>query len=347
MQNCGLRGTALALILMTGVAVGPGRAQQPAQTAPAKPPASQAPAPANKPAARPRTAKAAPSTKKPETPVGKVVLKVGDQQVTQNDIEFLISGLNQQVRQAVAAEGRRPVGQQYAVMLVLSRQAQNDHLDSLPTFRQEMALHRLQMLAQAEYERMAGQASVTPEEVSQFYRGHQTDFEEAQVREYVVRKRPEGAKEGTPGLPPQEARTRLDAIRKSLAAGTDPKKVVKDFVVPNDVLIDAEPRTVRRGQLLAALDKAAFEGKDGDLSEPLDTPQAMVFLQVVGHRRPELKEVAPDVENTLRQQKIETAVAELRNKATIWMDEEYFKAPSTANAAPVPRSPGAGQPPKP
>ncbi len=106
--------------------------------------------------------------------------------------------------------------------------------------------------------------------------------------------------------------------------------MVEDFKAPNDVMIDAEPRTVRRGQLVATLDKAAFGLKDGELSLPLDTQQALVLLQVVGHRHSDLKDVSAGIENTLRQQKFEAAVNDLKKKAGIWMDEDYFRAPQPA-----------------
>jgi parvulin-like peptidyl-prolyl isomerase len=212
-------------------------------------------------------------------------------------------------------------------MVLLSQQAVNDHLDSAPAFIQQIAIQRRQMLAQAEYTHLASVTTVSPEEVSQYYLAHQAEFDSADVREVVVRKKLEGAKEGTPGLAAPEARARAESIRKALTAGTDIKKVAQDFQAPNDVMIDLEPRHIRRGQLLASMDKAAFELKDGELSQPLEIPQAFVLIQAVGYHHSELKEASPGIEKTLRQQKLDTAVAELKKKATVWMDEEYFKPP--------------------
>ena len=115
--------------------------------------------------------------------------------------------------------------------------------------------------------------------------------------------------------------------------------------MPNVVMSDTEPRTIRRGQLLPPLDKAAFDLKEGAVSDPLDTPQALVFLQVVGHHHADQKEVAADIENTLRQQKLDSELAGLRNKTDVWMDEDYFKGqsmppsiqqPPTTRSAPKP-----------
>jgi len=263
----------------------------------------------------------------------KVVLRVGEQKVTKADLEFVISNLNPQGQRQVAAQGRRQVGEQYAVMILLSQGAVNQHLDSSPRVQHQLAMQRMQILAQAQYEELARRVKVSPEEASQYYSTHQNEFEEAQVRQVVIRKRPEGAKEGTPGLAPPDAKTRAEAIRKALSSGGDAKKLAQEFQVPNEVVIDVEPRTVRHGGLIPDLDKAAFQLKDGEVSDIADLPQLLAFIQVVGHRSPESKDVSAQIESSLRQQKLEATLDDLKKKATIWMDEEFF-APPSASALP-------------
>ncbi len=289
--------------------------------------AQQAPATAPPPSAPEKPAAA------PENPQ-KVVLKVGTQNYTEGDIEFLISSLSPQLRAAVARQGKRPLGDQFALMAVLSQQAEKEHLDATEDFREEMALHRLQALAQVEYRKMAEGVKVSPEEISQYYATHTSEFEEAQVREIIIRKKADGAEKDAPGFTAADAHARADEIRKALTAGTDPKKVAGQYKVENTVMFDAEPRTIKRGQLVAALDKAAFELKDGAVSEPFENAQALAFLQVVSHKHQDLKEVSDDIENTLHEQKLQAGVDELKKNSNIWMDDQYFKAPAESPAAP-------------
>jgi parvulin-like peptidyl-prolyl isomerase len=87
------------------------------------------------------------------------------------------------------------------------------------------------------------------------------------------------------------------------------------------------------------LEKAAFELKDGELSQPLEVAQAIVLFQLIGHRSAELKQVSADIENTLRQEKLDATVADLKKTTVIWMDQDYFQAtpaPPTLNARPSP-----------
>jgi parvulin-like peptidyl-prolyl isomerase len=307
-----IRKQVLLASVLAGILSSAGWAQQP--------PAAKAAAPApEKPAA---TA--------PQNDSEKVVLKVGTQNFTQGDMEFLIRSLSPQLQQVVARQGKKPLGDQYAMMAVLSQQGEKDHLDASTTFHEQMALHRLQALAQAEYDKVAADIKISPEEISQYYTAHAPEFDQAQVREFVIRKKAEGGKDDASGLTAAEAHSRADEIRKALAAGTDPKKVADQFAAENTVMIDAEPRTVKHGQLIASLDKAAFELKDGGVSDPFENAQALAFLQVVGHTHQDLKDVSSDIENTLHQQKLEAAVEELKKKSNVWMDEEYFKAPAEA-----------------
>lgn len=266
-----------------------------------------------------------------DTSSQKVVLKVGDAQITKADIEYLISSLSPRVQKAVATRGKRPVGDEYAMMVLLSQKAKSDHLDTTPDFQRRMALEKLQLLAQAEYQRIAQNITVSQEEISTYYNAHKAEFEEAQLREFVVRKKPENAKPDSPGLPVVEAKARLAAIQKAIEAGSDLKQVAKRFDVPNTVIVNPQPVTVHRGEMLPALDKAAFELEDNQFSQPVDTPQALVLLQMLKLQKPDLQAVSGEIQNTLRQQKLKTTLDEMKAKANIWMDPDYFNAAGSSS----------------
>ncbi|MBZ5543516.1 MAG: peptidyl-prolyl cis-trans isomerase [Acidobacteriia bacterium] len=265
------------------------------------------------------------------------MLKVGNQQITATDLDYLVSKLSPDARQAIAQQGRRPLGEQYAMMLLLSERAKSHHVETTADFRRQVELFKLQTLAQSEYQAIANQAVLTPEEVKQYYSSHSAEFEEAQVRQVVIRKKADDAADDVPGFKSADAKARGEEIRKALTAGGDVSKVVQEFSKPNIVLIDAQPRAIRHGQLLADLDKVAFQLKDGEVSEPLETPQALVFLQKVGHRQPELQDVTKEIEDKSRQEKVESALAGLRSKSPVWMDDAYFAPPP----APTPPSEAA------
>jgi parvulin-like peptidyl-prolyl isomerase len=262
----------------------------------------------------------------------KIVLRVGEASATQGEIEGFIEGLPPEAQKTLAKQGRRPIADEFVLMLVLSQQALNHHLDSTPAFRQMLALQHRELLARTAYREIVQQAVVTPEEISKYFAAHQSDFAEAQIQEVVIRKKPEGAKEGTPGLTAEEAKTRAEEIRKALSSGDDPKKVAEKYQVPNVVRVDPQPFSVHHGNMRADMEKAAFELKDGQVSEVFDVGQDLMFFKVVSHKAVDLRLVSSQIGNKLQQQKIKNAVDALKKDAKVWIDEGYFGAPSPAGA---------------
>jgi parvulin-like peptidyl-prolyl isomerase len=275
-----------------------------------------------------------------------VVLKVGDEQFTKADLDFLVENLNPQAQRTLATQGRKQLGDQFAMVVMLSQQAHSHNLDQSPTFQHKLAVQKQQMEAQAAYDEIVQKAKVNPEEINQYYSAHSTEFDEVMIRQFVIRKHAANAQTG-PGLAPEEAKTRAEAIRKEVVAGTDIKKVMEDFKAPADVIIDSEPRGVRRGSMRPEMEKAALALKDGEVSEVFDVTQALVFFQVTGHRRVELKNASTQIEETLRKQKVDAALEDLRKKTAVWMDDQYFASPTPPHAGPGPGVPASKPPEKP
>lgn len=286
--------------------------------------------PAAKSAAKPASHSAATAAKSSPQ---KVVIKVGDTQVTQAEVDYLIGSLSPQVRQAVSTRGRKPVGDEYAMMLLLSKKAHDEHLDAEPAVQRKIALEKLQILAQEEYQKIAEGIQISPDEINTYFTAHKSDFpEEANLREFVVRKKAADAKADDPGLSATEAKTRLAEIQKAVESGSDVADVAKKFDVPNAVMVNPKPVTVRKGEMIPALDKAAFDLQPNQFSAPLDTEQAVVLFQLLSRHQPDLKTVTPQIENDLRQQKLHATLDAMKAKANIWMDPDYFKEAKPAAA---------------
>ncbi|SPE22454.1 exported hypothetical protein [Acidobacteriia bacterium SbA2] len=324
-RACWLTARALIAALVVGVMCG--------RAASGQTPAGPTPSPAAPPAA-------------PASP-DKVVLKVGDQSVTEGQIEKAIHALPPQAQNSLARQGKKPFGDEYVLMLLLSQEALSNHLDQTADYKETLALTRLKMLAQAEYQQIAQKVVVTPEETSKYFATHQNDFEELQVLQVTVRKKPEGSKEGTPGFSPDEAKARAEEIRKAFIAGQDPKQVAEKFQIANIIRVDSQPFAVRRGQMRADFEKAVFDLPAGQVTELFDFGTALGFVKVVSHQPGDLKGATPKIESTLRQQKINSALDALKVNAKIWVDDAYFTSPAAQQGPPKPPStPGAPPVPK-
>jgi hypothetical protein len=261
----------------------------------------------------------------------RVVLKVGNLQVTQADFETMVSDLEAQ--QGPADLSRRAIGDNYAQLLMLSQQATANHLDSSPEVIRQLALDRTQILSNAEFARLKSQAKPTPEEISSYYSAHLDDYDVVDLRRVFIWSSGEGSKDAR-GFTPLQAKALADQVRHAYATGGDAGKVLRDTPHgPDDVVFDAEPLTFQRGEMPARMEQAAFLLKEGEWTELNDAPGTYVFLRVVNRSRRALKDVSSQIEKRLQAQKLKDELSDLKKNAGIWMDEAYF--------APASKTPGS------
>ena len=271
-----------------------------------------------------------PSSPVNNTPPGeRVVLKVGNVQVTQADFETMVSDLEAQ--QGPADLSRKAIGDNYAQLLMLSQQAVANHLDTSPEVIRQLALDRSQILSNAEFVRLKSEAKPTPQEISAYYSAHLDDYDTVDLRRVFIWSTAQDSKGGH-GFTPQQAKTLADAVGQALKSGGDVGKVIQGTPHGSeDVVFDAEPLTFQRGELPPKLADAAFGLKEGGWTELNDAPGTYVFLQVVKRGRRDLKEVSPQIEKKLQAQKLREELESLKKNAGIWMDEGYF-APASRTA---------------
>jgi hypothetical protein len=273
--------------------------------------------------------------KKASPPTERVILKVGDVQVTQAEFESRISDIETQGgdadKEGPADKDRRRLGDDYASVLMLSQRAVANHLESSPEISRQLAIARMQVLSDAEFASLMHQATPSFEEVSQYYSAHLSDYDEVHIRRLFIWKRRDNSK-GAPVLSSQAARARADQIRQAYAAGTGEKKLPEDLMKSGEGMLDPEPLTFPRGELPPQMEKVAFALKEGEWSEVEDTPARLLLIQLVKRDRRQLGQVSSRIEKELQGEKMQALLDDLKKKAGIWMDEQYFGT----GVAPVP-----------
>ncbi len=269
-----------------------------------------------------------------------VVMKVGTQSVTKGDIDYLLGTLSPQAQKDVESRGKRSVGDQYAVMMVLYQAAVGQHLDLSDQYRKEMAQHRRQVLAQLEYQNLVSKVQVTQPEIGEYYSGHPDEFRQAQVRQIAIRLKPEGGAATDQGLTLEQAQAKANEIRGALASGMDPAKVAQQYAVPNQVVVGADPQTIADSPRLPPFVKAVFNLGIGQFTQPAQANGALVMLQVTGQSKMSLKDASSSIEQALREQKMAAQIAAMKNKANIWMDQTYFGSEPASSSATQPGNTG-------
>jgi len=315
-------------LILCGLLVAVGQAQQPSSANPSSSPGKSIPAPA-----------ISPQNKSVPAASDRVVLKVGDAQVTEEEFESRIDGIEPNAgdpHKEGATDGstekdRRRLGDDYASVLMLSQQALADGIESSPEVSRKLAIARMQVLSDAEFDRLMRQAEPSSEEIGQYYSAHASDYDQVQMRRLFIwkvrGKSPDQSADklkDEPALSSQAARERADQIRRECASGTSEKTVAANLLKSGDGLLDPDPLIFARGQLSPAIEKAAFALKDGEWSEVEDTPARLLLIQLVKRDRKTLSQVSPHIEKELQGQKMQALLDDLKRKSGIWMDEQYF-----------------------
>jgi hypothetical protein len=271
------------------------------------------------------TSTSSPAKKTPPS-TDRVILKVGGVQVTQAEFESMIGDFEPQGdadKPGADDKDRRSVGDDYASVLMLSQQAVANHLDASPEIRRQLTVARMQILSDAQFASLLRQTKHSAEEVSRYYSSHLEDYDRVKIRRLFIWKVGAGSA-NTKGLAPDAARARADAILQASKSGGDPEKLAEAFKASDQGLLDTEPIPFTRGTLPAKLEKVAFALKPGEWAEGEDTPDKLILLHLVERDRRPLSEVSSFVEQRVQSQKMQVKLDEMKKKAGIWMDEQYF-----------------------
>ena len=258
----------------------------------------------------------------------RVVLKVGNTKVTEKEFESRVEGIEPHGgdpdREARRGKTADALVTTMLPVLMLSQQALANGLDSTPEVSRKLAIARMQVLSDAEFASLMRQAEPSSEEISRSYSAHLSEYEEVQIRRLFIWKARKSKDESV--LSSQDARERADQLRRELASGSSEKTQAANLIKSGEGMLDPEPLIFMRGQLSPAIEKVAFALKEGEWSEVEDTPARLLVIQLVKRDRQTLGQVSAHIEKDLQGQKMQALLDDLRRKAGIWMDEQYFGA---------------------
>jgi len=262
-------------------------------------------------------------------PDQRVVLKVGDQQITQAAFEQYVSDLES--TQGPASLSRKKLGDSYASMLTLQKQAKADDLESTPEVQRLLAIDRMQILSNAEFAKLKAAATPTPEEIKAYYNAHLEDFETAQVRRIFIWTGDPKSKDHS--LTPEQAKAMADSIRAAIKTGNEGEinKILSSTQHgQDDVAADPRPLTFRRGELAPEMNDKIFALKEGEWKEFSNGPSEYVFVHLVKLSHQDLQDATPEITKEVQTEKLRKELSAMKSKTGVWMDETYFASKTPA-----------------
>jgi bifunctional DNA-binding transcriptional regulator/antitoxin component of YhaV-PrlF toxin-antitoxin module len=278
--------------------------------------------------------------------------------VTRAEFEKIADALSP----TMTAAQKRQLANSYAQLLISSNAAEQRGLGKGVRFETLMHFARMQVLQQQLQQALQQEANqITEPEVEQYYKGNPESFEYGDLRRLFVPKvrvhsgdgkdKAKDAKAGEAGTEEETAKETdnkelADSMRARLLAGEDFDKLQKEVYdklgLKTPVPLTNIGRTVRGN--LPATQRAVLELKPGEVSEVFSEAAGYYVYKLVSKEVPPLEQVRGEVQNTLRNQKLQDLVQALRNSATMQLNDDYFVVPAQTApglAAPVPAKPPA------
>ena len=268
------------------------------------------------PAAQPQpTAPVADAAKPTTQPVdpAKVVIQVGDQQITAGQFDQIVAALGPQAQQAVLQPGvKRRLADQIVKIKLLAADAEKRKLDELPRVKQQLEMQREQVLANEDM--------IDNQATREYFEKNQAEFAKVRARHILIGTGTTGGK----NLTDEQAKKKADEIRAKLTKGEDfAKLVTQESDDPGSKATGGE-YTFGKGQMVAEFEKTAFGQKPGEISQPVKTQFGYHIIQTEDLLKPKFDDVKQEVAQKVGQSNLEKRVEELKKSANVKLDDDYF-----------------------
>jgi hypothetical protein len=281
---------------------------------------------------------ASPPNTAASAPGRRVVLTIGDEKITDTEIEDFIQALPPQYQAFYGGSGKRFLPQYIIAMKVLSAEAVKLKLGERPEVARAIETARESILAEAARKHFRQSIVVSDQELRELYEKDKTQSEELRLRHILIRTENAPLKSGGsghPALPESEARKKLEDIRQRILAGADFGQMAKQYSEDSATAASGgDMGVIQPDKVVPSIINAAHALEPGQVSNILETPFGLEIIEVAGKRVKSFEEVKPALETQLRQSKAEKLVENLVANYHLVIDQEYFSGPPAKQNSP-------------
>ncbi len=270
-------------------------------------------------------------------------------EITRAEFEKLLKA----VAPNAPATVNRQIATRYVQLLTAANQGVKMDVTKDPEFEEQLAIARLQVLAQtAERKIQTEAANVSETDEKSYYDQNPSAFEEVTLTRIFIPRNP-----GTPNAanataqqpsPAPDPQAIADEAHKQLVAGEDPEKVektayeqLKNTTTPPSTKFGSR----RRGSLAPAQESKIFAMNPGDVSEVFSDSIGYTIYKVDSKKQLPFDQVKDDIKRRLTQQHLEDSRQKLTGASKAEYNDAYF-GPEAGPARPAmtrpPAAPGAG-----
>jgi peptidyl-prolyl cis-trans isomerase C len=267
------------------------------------------------------------STVPPDT----VVLEVNGKKYTKEEVDQLIASLPPQFQKA--AHSQPQMLNQVFLMKRLAEDAEKAGLDKQSPYKDALEFNRLQVLSQAELVTIQATAVISRLDQEKYYKDHPEKFRQAKVRVIYVAFNPTPGKAAAEGkkLPTEEeARVKIEDLRKQILGGADFGKLAREN--SDDKASAAKDgdfgMITPKSAYPAAIKAAVFALKPGEVSEPVKEPNGYYLIRAEDVSVPPFEQVGTEVLQDMRQDHFTQVMKGLQAQYTVKVENPSYFTPS-------------------
>ncbi|HVR44576.1 MAG TPA: peptidylprolyl isomerase [Thermoanaerobaculia bacterium] len=273
-----------------------------------------------------------------ETPAASadpVIMKAGSTEIRKSEFEHALSALPAEYQAFASGPGKRQFAEDYLRLRMLADVAQKEGLDKDPKVQSQLKLLRENTLANAQIERMRASVQLSDAELRKAYEERKETLERARARHILI------AFEGSPAAPAEgvlseeAARAKAEEIRTKIAGGADFAELAK--TESHDTGSGASGGDLGefgRGQMVPEFEQAVFGTEPGRLAPVVRTQFGYHVIEVRERTTMPLEKVRTQLEEQIRQEKLETLIEAMQGAANSSFSEDYFGSVPPPTPAP-------------
>jgi len=289
----------------------------------------------DKPAA---TATATTTTTATTAPADPVIITAGSIEIRQSEFETAVKSLPPEYQQYALGPGKKQFADDYLRMKVLAAEGMKAGLDQTPDVLKQLDLLKQNLVAQEELKKIDASTTVSDADLKKAYDENKKDYEQVKARHILIAfKGSPAAQKGKKELTDAEAKAKADSLRAEIVSG---KAKFEDVAKKESDDVESgknggELGSFGHGQMVPEFEAAAFNGKPGDVTEPVKTQFGYHIIKVEEHTMTPFDQVKPALEKTLKQKKLRETLDALKDSAKPTYDEAYFAPPKPVEAPPT------------
>lgn len=276
-----------------------------------------------------------------------VIAEYGDgKKLTYGELQQFLSVLTPQMR-TNAMRDRKQLVEKYALMKTLSEMAEKDKLDEKSPYKEALEAYRMNMLMQAEIQKVSGSIPVRTEEQQAYYDQHKNQYQQVTVKIiYISFSSSSGAgADGKKRLNEEEAKAKAEALVKEARAGADFVKLVKENSEDETTKAKNGDLTFSPSENLPeSIRTVAMALKTGEVSEPVRQPNGFYILRGESVTAKPFAEVRDQIFTELQRIKMQAWLESTTKSLNVKPENNQFftgTAPAAQSAAPATGAPHA------